>query len=109
MAGDNRDNVGNALLPFTQQVGVPDELVTDNNQDVLVSGTKWAQICNDKDVRHMLTEPYIHWYNIAEGSWREILRIYEKKCVQKGVSKRLFPYLVNWCCDRRNATALYIP
>ena len=28
--------------------------------------------------------------------------------VHKGVPKRLFPYLINWCCDTRNATALDI-
>ena len=47
--------------------------------------------------------------NAAEGSWREILRLYKKKRVQKGVPKRLFPYLMNWCCNTCNETALDIP
>ena len=34
MAGDIGENVGNTLLSFTQQLGVPDELVTDNNQKI---------------------------------------------------------------------------
>ena len=57
MAGDTRDNVGNALMSFTQQVGVPDEIVTDKHQNVSESGTKWAQICRDKDINHMIMEP----------------------------------------------------
>ena len=109
MDGDTRDNVGKALMSFTQQVGVPDEFVTNNNQNVSVSGTKWAQIFRDKDIRHMLTDPYSHWQNAAEESQRKIIRIYEKKRVQKGVPKRLFTYLINWCCDTRNATALETP
>ena len=109
MAGDTGDNVGNALRLFTQQVGVTDELVTENHQNASGSGTKWAQICRDKDILHMVMEPYIYWKNAAEGSWREILRLYKKKRIQKGVQKRLFPYLVNWCCNTLNATALDIP
>ena len=57
----------------------------------------------------MLTDPYSHWQNAAEESRRKIIRIYEKKRVQKGVPKRLFTYLINWCCDTRNATALETP
>ena len=57
MGGDTGDHVGNSLLSFTQQVGVPDELVTENQKNYSVSGTKWAQICREKDIRHMLTEP----------------------------------------------------
>ena len=57
----------------------------------------------------MLTQPYIHWKNSAEGSCREILRLYKKKRVHKGVQKRLFSYLINWCCNTRNTTALDIP
>ena len=96
MASDTGYNVGNALLSFTQQVGVTDELVTKNHQNVSGSVTKWAQICCDKDIRHTRLDPYIHWQNAAEGSWRDILRIYEKKSVNKGVPKQLFPYLINW-------------
>ena len=77
MAGDTRENVGNALLSFTQQAGVPDELVIDNHQNISGSGTKWAQICHDKDIRHMLMYPYIHWHKATEGSWREIQRLYK--------------------------------
>ena len=56
----------------------------------------------------MLTEPYRNWQNAAEGSWREILRFYEKKRVHKGVQKRLSPYLINYCCNFRNSTSLDI-
>ena len=95
MAGDTRENVGNSLLSFTQQFCVLDELVTDNHQNNSGSGTKLVQICRRKDIRQMLTETYSHWRNAAEGSWREIIRLYNKKRVQKGVPKRLFPYLIN--------------
>ena len=54
MPSDTGDNVGNALLSFTQQVGVKNELVTDNHQNVSVSGTKLDQICPDKYIRHIL-------------------------------------------------------
>ena len=108
MASDTGDNVGNDLLPFTQQPGVPDELFTDNHQNFSVSGTKWYQIWPDKDIRHMLTDPYSHWQNSAEGSWREILRIYDKNRIHKGVPKRLFPYLSNWRYNTCNVTSLDI-
>ena len=109
MAGDTRENVGNSLLSFTQQFCVLDELVTDNHQNNSGSGTKLVQICRRKDIRQMLTETYSHWRNAAEGSWREIIRLYNKKRVQKGVPKRLFTYPINWFWDTYNATALDIP
>ena len=55
MAGDTRDNVGDALMSLTQKIGVPDEIVTKNQQNVSVSGTKWAQIYRNNYIRHMLT------------------------------------------------------
>ena len=57
MDGYTGDKVGKALMSFTQQVGVPDEIVTDNHQNVSESGTKWAQIFRDKDINHMIMEP----------------------------------------------------
>ena len=68
MASGTGDHVGNDLLSFTQQFGVQDELVTNNHQNISVSGTKWDQICREKDIRHMLTEPYRYWQNSAEGT-----------------------------------------
>ena len=41
MAGDTGVHAGNILLSFTQKVGVPDELVTNNHQKFSVSGTEW--------------------------------------------------------------------
>ena len=61
MDSDTRDNIGNALLSLKQQVGFPDELVTKNNQNISGSDTKWSQIFRDKDIRHILTEPYRNW------------------------------------------------
>ena len=95
MIGDTGGGFGNALLSFTQNIGVPDKIVTNNHQNVSGSGINWDQVCCDKDIRHILMDPCIYWYNAAEGSWREILWLYEKKRVQKGVPKRLFPYLIN--------------
>ena len=89
-AGDTKYHVGNTLMLFTHQVGVPDELVTKNYQNVSESGTKWAQIYHEKDIYHILTDTYSHWENANEGSQRDILQIYKKKRVQKGVPKQLF-------------------
>ena len=55
MDGYTGDKVGKALMSFTQQVGVPDELVTNNQKNVSVSGPKWDQIFRDKNIRHILT------------------------------------------------------
>ena len=96
MAGDNRDHADKTLLSFTKKVAVTDEIVTNNHQNVSGSGTKWYQNCSENYISHMLTDPYSYLQNTAEGSWREILRLYKKKRVQKGVPKRLFPYLMNW-------------
>ena len=39
---------------------------------------------------------------------RDTLDILEKR-IRKGVPKILCSYLINWCCDTRNVTALDIP
>ena len=80
MAGDTGDNVGNALLSFAQQVGVTYELVTNNHQNVSGSGTKWAQICREKDIHHMLMDTYKHWQNAAERSLIDNTALQRKKC-----------------------------
>ena len=95
MAGDTGVNAGNTLLSFTKKVAVTDEIVTNNHQHVSGSVTKWYQICSKNYMSHMLTDPYSYLQNASEGSWREILRLYKKKRVQKGVPKGVFPYLMN--------------
>ena len=57
----------------------------------------------------MLMDPYIHWQNSAEISLIEILRLYEKKRVHKGVPKLMFTHIINWRCNTQNTTAPYIP
>ena len=57
MDSDTMDNAGNALMSFTQQVGVRDNIITENHQNVSGSGTKWDQIFCNKDICHMRSEP----------------------------------------------------
>ena len=57
MAGDTGVHAGNILLSFTQKVGVPDELVTNNHQKFSGSGTEWYRICSEIYIIHMLTDP----------------------------------------------------
>ena len=89
MDGDTGDDTGRALQSFTQEVGVPDVLVTDDHPNMVSHDTLWARTCREKDVKHLFVEPHRHWQNQAEGAWREIKRLFEKKRVQMKVTRRL--------------------
>ena len=87
MASDTGDHVGNSLMSFKQYVGVQDELVTNNHQNISGSGTKWDQTCHEKDILHIFTEPYSHWQNAADELWRYMLQLYEKNVFRRVCQK----------------------
>ena len=64
----------NALKEFTRNCGIPETMVTDGHNSLL--GEKWKQLCRDRDMKQLTTEPHSHWQNLAEAGIRELKRLY---------------------------------
>ena len=57
----------NALMPFIQEVGIPQTIVTDNASEE-VHG-EFEKTCCQFRIRQEQTVPYSPRYNLAELSW----------------------------------------
>lgn len=51
-------------------------MVTDGHNSLL--GAQWKQLCRDRGIKQLTTEPYSHWQNLAEAGIRELKRLYRK-------------------------------
>ena len=85
MKSDTGDSLGEALTHFTQNIGVPDEMVTDGHKSMIGPGTAWRKQCARKDIKPLQTEPHSHWQNLSEGGIRELKRTHERIRVAKRV------------------------
>ena len=97
----------NALKDFIRNIGIPEKLVHDGHKSL--TGTEWSNVCRDRRIKQLLTEPYSHWHNMAEAGIRELKRLYKKFMHQCPlIPNKYWFYLLRYCCDIRNRTALNI-
>ena len=88
---------------------VPVILVTDDNKSFTGRGTDWYSTCCDKTIKQANTEPYSPWHNKAEAAIRELKRLYKKISHGLPAPQKYFKfYLLRYCSDIRNCTALNI-
>ena len=105
---NNGEECGHTLKEFIQNVGIPEQLVTDYNKSFIGRGTDWYATCRDKCIKQANTEPYSHWHNKAEAAIRELKRLYKKISHGLPIPRKYWFYLLRYCSDIRNRTALNI-
>ena len=81
-------------------------MVTDGHNSLL--GAQWKQLCRDRGIKQLTTEPYSHWQNLAEAGIRELKRLYRKISHNVPIPPRYWFYLLRYCCDICNRTTLDI-
>jgi len=62
----SKGEVGDTLLDFVRDVGIPSEIVSDYAKENM--GGKFKIIADDHQIPRNLTEPYSPWQNRAEGA-----------------------------------------
>ena len=105
---NNGEECGHALKEFIRNVGVPEILITDDNKSFTGRGTDWYSTSRDKSIKQANTEPYSHWHNKAEAAIREFKRLYKNISHGLPVPRKYWFYLLRYCSDIRNRTALNI-
>ena len=95
-----------ACKAFIQNCGIPETMVTDGHNSLF--GAQWTQLCRDRGMKQFTTEPYSHRQNLAEAGIRELKRLYRKISHNVPIPPRYWFYLLRYCCDIRNRTALDI-
>ena len=64
----------NAFKEFIQNCGIPETMVTDGRSSLI--GEQWKELCRNRGIKQLTTEPYSHWQNLAEAGIRELKRLY---------------------------------
>ena len=82
--------------------------MTENHSSMIGSNTELVKICSKKDMKRILTEPYLHWNTQLIGVITELKCVYERIRGRKHVPKRLLPYLLPHISGVRTDTELDI-
>jgi transposase len=96
-----------ALMPFIQEVGIPQTIVTDNAPEE-VHG-EFGKICQQFRIKQEQTVPYSPWSNLAESAIRELKVEIRRALRRSKAPKRLWCYCGKWVAAIRRLTALDMP
>ena len=91
-----------AIMIFTQNVGVPQNIVTDGTFEETKGRSK--EIVDKFRLSSRELEPYSHWQNLVEGEIRESKRLMNKRRLLFNSHARLWDYLYKWCVVIRRLT-----
>ena len=92
-----------ALQDFGRQVGIPNELKTDNAKTE--TGRKWTEWCRKFLVKTKFTEPHHPWQNYSEHGIGELSRMV-KRCMRVfNAPMSRHGWCQQWCCRVRNSLA----
>ncbi|KAI2502898.1 Reverse transcriptase (RNA-dependent DNA polymerase) [Fragilaria crotonensis] len=97
----------NALMPFIQEVGIPQTIVTDNAPEE-VHG-EFGKICRQFRIRQEQTVPYSPWSNLAESTIRELKVGIRRTLRRSKAPRRLWCFCGKWVAAIRRLTALDMP
>ena len=92
-----------ALQDFGRQVGIPQELKTDNAKTE--TGKKWTDWCRKYLVKTKFTEPHHPWQNYSEHGIGELSKMV-KRCMRAfNAPMSRHGWCQLWCCRVRNSLA----
>jgi len=97
----------NALMPFIQEVGIPQTIVTDNALEELHG--EFGKICRQFRIKQEQTVPYSPWSNLAESTIRELKIKIRRTLRRSNAPRRLWCFCGKWVAAIRRLTALDIP
>ena len=100
------------LSCFINEYGIMDHLVVDGAKEQGSYDswkTNWQKLIRKYDIRQTWIQPYCWWQNAAEREIGEIRRDIKAFTHRKGSPKRLWGFLGNFICGKRNRTSLSIP
>ena len=96
-----------ALISFVQDVGIPQELVSDNAEEQIHG--RFEKLCKEYRIKRQLTVPYSPWSNLAEAAIRELKAGIRRAMRRAGAPKRTWNYCGEWISAIRRLTALDMP
>lgn len=98
------ENIGNTLSEFISDYGIPDHLTFDGAAAQVGSQTRLMKLVKKNEINWHVSAPRRPNQNPAEGSIRELKKKFYRIKLKKGVSDRLWDYLVKWVCEINNVT-----
>ena len=91
---------GDALTTFTQDVGIPNSLHTDNAKEMTEPGTEFQKTVKFYKIKHTTIEPHTPKQNrYAEGTVGLLRRMWKHHRSEKKIPARLWDYFFKWACE----------
>jgi hypothetical protein len=101
----SKSEAGEALICFTQEVGVPRTLVFDGAKEQVGPNTEFMRCVRKNHIDWRSTEPYSPWQNRAENMIREVRKDWRRARIKRNVPRGLWDYGMSHSCKLRQLTA----
>ena len=102
MTRANGDTIGDSLLDFIHDFGVPEQLKSDGAAAQEGKNTKFMASVRKYRIQHKLSEPRRPNENPSESAIREIKRRWYRMMDKKRIPLRLWDYVMVWVCETGN-------
>jgi Reverse transcriptase (RNA-dependent DNA polymerase) len=96
-----------ALMQFIHDVGVPQNLISDNAKEEILGRAR--DICTKYRINVKTTVPHSPWQNLAEASIRETKKHVRRTIRRTGAPPKLWAACTVWATGVRRLTASSIP
>ena len=100
-----KDEAGESLQRLCRDVGIPNELHSDNANEMTAPGTKFQQIVKDNKIKHTSIEPHSPWQNRCENIIGVIGKKAKARRARRRVPAKFWDYGLVWECEIYSRTA----
>ena len=100
---ENKSEAPNTLSRFVNEVGIPQQILTDNAKELKFGERK--KICKKHYIIQQFTEPHSPWQNPAELAVGITKRMLRKLIKKTNTPVRLWDYCWSYVCELRTLTA----
>ena len=100
----SKSEAGQALKLFAEDVGIPNELTSDNAKEMTGGDTEFVKTARRLNIKLKTIEPHTARQNKAERVIGELRRRCKDIHRRKGVKQRLWDYTLVWCTEIMSRT-----
>ena len=92
----SKAEAGMTLSRLMEDVGIPNEIVSDGAPEVIGKGTEFGKLSRQFSIKRHQTEPETQRHNRAEDSIRELKRRWKQRVIKRRVPKKVWDFAIVW-------------
>lgn len=95
----SKEDAGDGLQKLCMDVGIPDQLHSDNAYEMVQHGTKFQEVVRDNKIKYTTIEPHSPWQNRCENIIGVINKRAKARRARRRVPMKLWDFGLVWECE----------